>query len=1053
MDVYMARGYKNDPFHRHVSRSLANYLTERKRRQLQHYVEQSDWNWDAAQTFLALLDSDHVTAWGAKDSPRDVEIFESMAPGDTFLMRTGQPTEIEFVQTIDHTIGDEAPPELRQQLSNEIWTSPDYEYLWFSETPMTRVAIPEEQFEEVVQEAIDGFEVDDWFPNQRINFTHIDGETLSTFGGGEDFVARLLEMGESWDQPLSPDRAFLLDARASTIDVRSAQGFKVKQTETDNIDHLLDAENNAKLLIADANGIFAAGRLGTIIGSREEDGIYKQADIIDWVSLAPIPLEETGIPHPNLGEFADSASSSDGVTNPILELSLETYVDTVVEDPQSVDPVPMSNREHPIDSWTGRAPYYWVNQSSDSEELEAGYLQAPVDNSPGHDLGKLAVEDAVFHYTNGDIIGHSTVTETAELLTFVNDDNERVQGLRVDVDLTQYETPVTLASVLEELLRDDAQLDQYYPVNPGGINQGYLFNISAPAEEIITARAEENRTVQHPVLSHLNGAPEATVWRFSVAPSDWLTILRRGTMHLWDSDRPAEYKQSWRDTAPGDLVIFHVSDSEGSDKVETSPSISTTGVIGFGIVEGTRRKDEFIWRNESEGLQYPYVIDFEECYVTSTLDEIDLSRALFEYSAGEVEAEYEPLLAGLVPWSTVDDLWNRHLGKRPNQGIGSYGTVSGDRDAQRDLVHALRHEMGQRLQRVPEPQDLPVMVPPATSRPNNAEAIERNLQQQGQVVLYGPPGTGKTFTAQQFARWWLHTRTTRPSSKRIRMTTFHPAYAYEDFIEGLIADATGNGQVEYHYEEGILRKIARDARDAYAKAQDPENAPPYVLIIDEINRGELPQIFGETITLLEADKRGDTTVDLTHSGDEFSLPPNLYLIGTMNTADRSIALVDAALRRRFRFMSHPPSGTVLHRKYDIPADEINAIARGRDGDERALQALSILALQKLNEAIIKMPNLGKGKQIGHSYLLENSSDGALQMSEQTLTDAWQYEILPLLEEYLYGQFDRVATDLFDGTADALLNTDTEQIHDFETGTLRDVLSEFALEDTGGANND
>ena len=174
--------------------------------------------------------------------------------------------------------------------------------------------------------------------------------------------------------------------------------------------------------------------------------------------------------------------------------------------------------------------------------------------------------------------------------------------------------------------------------------------------------------------------------------------------------------------------------------------------------------------------------------------------------------------------------------------------------------------------------------------------------------------------------------------------TFHPAFAYEDFLEGLEADATENGAVDYDIEDGILKRIAKQARQAKDAADG--NPPSYILIIDEINRGNLAQIFGETITLLEADKRDSHTTRLAHSDDEFSIPSNLYVIGTMNTADRSIALVDAALRRRFRFLHFPPDYGVLLDKHNF--DDWTGLETAiTDADDpfRTLLALSIRGLQ------------------------------------------------------------------------------------------------------------
>ncbi|WP_435101224.1 McrB family protein [Halarchaeum sp. P4] len=344
--------------------------------------------------------------------------------------------------------------------------------------------------------------------------------------------------------------------------------------------------------------------------------------------------------------------------------------------------------------------------------------------------------------------------------------------------------------------------------------------------------------------------------------------------------------------------------------------------------------------------------------------------------------------------------------------------------------------------KLPEQATAASLPEPETVDSERFERVARQLETNKQVVFYGPPGTGKTYTAQQFARWWIHQQDTA-TRDRVETVTFHPSYAYEDFVEGLTADATDTGGVDYHIEKGVFRRFCEHAQDAYNawQADGSGNPPRYVLIIDEINRGDLAQIFGELITLLEADKRGTLTVSLTHSNDPFTIPPNLYLIGTMNTADRSISLVDAALRRRFRFLDFPPEYDTLYDHYGF-TDRAAVEHAAQSGTSRErLQACSILAIEQINQQILDAPNLGKGKQIGHSYLFVDPDD------TRALVDAWRYEILPLLEEYFFGQFDRLQSTLFSDGGDALINWETEQIREFDATTLREELAALTGIDT------
>lgn len=246
------------------------------------------------------------------------------------------------------------------------------------------------------------------------------------------------------------------------------------------------------------------------------------------------------------------------------------------------------------------------------------------------------------------------------------------------------------------------------------------------------------------------------------------------------------------------------------------------------------------------------------------------------------------------------------------------------------------------------------------------ERLVRLLWRRKQVILYGPPGTGKTFIAQKLAR-------ALTDSGNVRLVQFHPSYAYEDFFEGY-RPVTRDGHVVFEVKAGPLRRLAEDAADA--------PATPFVLIVDEINRANLAKVFGELYFLLEY---RDQSVQLLY-GDEttedFSLPANLFLIGTMNTADRSIALVDAAMRRRFGFVSLHPDD--LHVRGVLPG----WLAKHRPGDDMPVRLLA-----ELNRRIVD-PDF----RIGPSYLMRpwvyDDPDG--------LAEVWETDLLPLLVEHHAG---------------------------------------------------
>ncbi len=251
------------------------------------------------------------------------------------------------------------------------------------------------------------------------------------------------------------------------------------------------------------------------------------------------------------------------------------------------------------------------------------------------------------------------------------------------------------------------------------------------------------------------------------------------------------------------------------------------------------------------------------------------------------------------------------------------------------------------------------------------EEIEALLVDKKQVIFQGPPGTGKTYVAQKIAKHLAG------SEERVTLVQFHPSYAYEDFVQGFRPALVG-GQPGFELRDGPLLWAAKQAQD------DPDPDAKHFLIIDEINRGQIAKVLGELYFLLEY---RDSEMNLLYSDEPFSLPKNLYIIGTMNTADRSIALVDLALRRRFYFVEfHPddePVKGVLRRW--LRANGLDDIEWVADVVERA------------NE---KMRD-DRHAAIGPSYLMKPGLD------DDAVERIWKHSVLPYIEERLYGDDDRV----------------------------------------------
>ena len=293
-------------------------------------------------------------------------------------------------------------------------------------------------------------------------------------------------------------------------------------------------------------------------------------------------------------------------------------------------------------------------------------------------------------------------------------------------------------------------------------------------------------------------------------------------------------------------------------------------------------------------------------------------------------------------------------------------------------------------------------IPPLAGIPGRLQAM---LERKGQVILYGPPGTGKTHLAEQTVRELaahaafgtpfkslsaeqeqLLLQGTKTHGPLVRMCSFHPAYGYEEFLEGYRPQADG-AQMQFVLRDGIFKQLCADARE------NPHLR--FYLLIDEINRGDVPRILGELLTVLEKSRRGKSIL-LPMSGTSFNVPENVFLVGTMNTADRSIALLDTALRRRFAFLELMPDYSLLG------TATAGAIPLGP-------------WLQALNRRICEhVGRDGRNLQVGHAYLLERE---APIRDFHRFARVVQEELIPLLEEYCYEDWAALEQILGKGLVD------------------------------------
>ena len=249
------------------------------------------------------------------------------------------------------------------------------------------------------------------------------------------------------------------------------------------------------------------------------------------------------------------------------------------------------------------------------------------------------------------------------------------------------------------------------------------------------------------------------------------------------------------------------------------------------------------------------------------------------------------------------------------------------------------------------------------------------LKDKGQVILYGPPGTGKTFLAQRLAE------ALAPESRRT-LVQFHPSTSYEDFFEGYRPEEGQDGQIIYQLTPGPLARMAEHAA---------EHPGRHVMIIDEINRANLPKVLGELLFLFEYRKKSIST--LYRPDDEFELPDSLWFIGTMNTADRSIALVDAALRRRFHFVPFFPDRG--------PIEGLIGRWLKREEEPAWVEELVAMVNHELTEA------LGADLQLGASHFMKKGYRPEPDADDPLLRRIWEYNIEPFIEDQLFGNQEEI----------------------------------------------
>ncbi|PWG60261.1 AAA family ATPase [Bifidobacterium catulorum] len=356
---------------------------------------------------------------------------------------------------------------------------------------------------------------------------------------------------------------------------------------------------------------------------------------------------------------------------------------------------------------------------------------------------------------------------------------------------------------------------------------------------------------------------------------------------------------------------------------------------------------------------------------------------------GEVQSDYEHYEsaddfnnARQVSWMTVDDA-DSTLRSAKQFHNKTLNDITSNLDMVRQIDELLNDDAEEGddasvVEEIPlDPYSREDFLDEAYVGEHTYDNLVAALDRKKNIILMGAPGVGKTFMAKRLAYSIMGVK----DPSRVTMVQFHQNYSYEDFMLGYRPKDTG-----FELKYGVFYEFCK-------KAEEDEDRP-YYFIIDEINRGNLNKIFGELFMLIENDKR-DLKLQLPYADELFSIPSNVFIIGMMNTADRSLAMIDYALRRRFAFVELEPG-------FDTDGFKRYEQSLGSDRFGRLISAV-----KTLNRKISEDDSLGKGFRIGHSYFCGLTPQTA---DERTLSGIVEYELIPLLEEYWFDEPQTVADE-------------------------------------------
>lgn len=581
---------------------------------------------------------------------------------------------------------------------------------------------------------------------------------------------------------------------------------------------------------------------------------------------------------------------------------------------------------------------WWVNQGSTIDEEKKGYLWAPTKTEKGRsiyhwdNLLEVKQGDIILHYANGYLNYISKVLTSAEKTK--NPHAKRSpewaeEGNEIRVSYFDLTPPIALSKFSQSVLELDIKQGPFN--RNGGINQGYLFKLTPEALNIIQNSQKETTWPEFARIS-LN----RPAWIFQSNPKYYniegaLEVLTE--MNWLVNQYPKQIRA-------GDTVYIWKSGKEG-------------GIIAVGTI----LTNPTMMSMESKTDHF--VID-ETKFVSDALR----VRVRIDYKLpgiqriGRENFKNHPVLSSMEIVNFADAT---NFMVKPEHAQSLHDLVFGNR-----LEPAINAEY--RLDQCSKDTGL---------RLDTLESWVRAIERKGQAILYGPPGTGKTFVADHLAKYLIG-----GGDGFKELVQFHPAYSYEDFVQGIRPKSRDDGKLEYSLAPGRFLNFCQKARGCKGIC---------VLIIDEINRANLSRVFGELMYLLEY---REDEIPLAADETLFGIPRIVRIIGTMNTADRSIALVDHALRRRFAFLRLQPEYNTLRSYHEreetrFPIDKL------------------IQILTDLNREIGD-PHY----EVGISYFIWNDL-------EAQIADIWTMEIEPYLEEYFFNDPDKIKNYRWDTIKDRL----------------------------------